>query len=99
MKTTLLFILSIAVPLMGQTQPTETIRKETSAEKALKALEGLQSARAILKDKEATLRIKNEAERPNYGGNAAAKTHNNPWLAILEGKTLPFLNQPTTKGD
>jgi hypothetical protein len=41
---------------------------------------------AALADKELLLRVRAEANRPNYGGNAAGKTHNNLWRAILEGK-------------
>lgn len=41
---------------------------------------------APLVDKETLLSVKTAADRPNYGGNAAAKTHHNLWLSIFEGK-------------
>jgi hypothetical protein len=60
---------------------------------------GTQGRFALLANKEALLRVKAEADRPNYGGNAAAKTHNNLWRAILEGKNLPTPNLPAKAGD
>jgi hypothetical protein len=44
---------------------------------------------AALADKELLLRVKSEADRPNYGGNAAAKTSKNLWLSVIEGKVQP----------
>ena len=44
---------------------------------------------ALLADKETLLRVKAEADRPNYGGNAAARTRNNLWKAIVEGRAVP----------
>jgi hypothetical protein len=99
MKATLLLILLTAVPMMAQTPPAEPSRKEVAADKTLTALKGLQSARAILKDKKALAQIRAEAERPNYGGNAAAKTHKNFWRAILEGKITPAPIPPAEPGD
>ena len=44
---------------------------------------------ALLANKETLLHVKASADRPNYGGNAAAKTRNNLWRSILEGKIAP----------
>lgn len=44
---------------------------------------------ALLANKETLLHVKAEAERPNYGGNAAAKLQKNLWLAVMEGKFQP----------
>jgi hypothetical protein len=44
---------------------------------------------AALADKKILVRVKAEADRPNYGGNAAAKTRKNPWLSVIEGKLQP----------
>ena len=99
MKTTLLLMLFLAVPAMGQALPEKSAQKDTSAERALKSLEGLQTARAILKDKATLARLRAEAEQPNYGGNAAAKTRNNLWLSILQGKAKPAPNPPAKPND
>jgi hypothetical protein len=99
MKKTLLLMLFLAVPAMGQVPPEKSAQKETSAEKTLKALEGLQTARAILKDKATLARLRAEAEQPNYSGNTAAKTRNDLWLSILQGKVKPVQNPPAKPGD
>ncbi len=44
---------------------------------------------ALLASKEALLNVQADAVRPNYGGNAAARTRNNLWLAYIEGRTPP----------
>jgi hypothetical protein len=54
---------------------------------------------ALLANKQTLLHVKTEADRPNYGGNAAAKTRNNLWRAIIEGKALPAPNPPTKPGN
>jgi hypothetical protein len=54
---------------------------------------------AALADKELLLRIKSEANRPNYGGNAAAKTRKNLWLSVIEGKVQPPPSQQEKPGD
>lgn len=46
---------------------------------------------ALLANKQTLHNVKAEADRPNYGGNAAAKTRNNLWRSILEGKVAPKL--------
>lgn len=51
---------------------------------------------APLADKKTLLSVKTAADRPNYGGNAAAKTHNNLWLSIFEGK-MNLKNSPPAK--
>jgi hypothetical protein len=99
MKTTLLLMLFLAVPVMGQAPQEKSTQKKSSAEKTLKALEGLQAARAILKDKAALSRLRAEAEQPNYSGNAAAKTRNNLWLSILQGRVKPAPNPPAKPND
>jgi hypothetical protein len=48
-----------------------------------------QSRFAHMADKQALLQLKAEADRPNYSGNAAAKTRANLWLSILQGKVKP----------
>jgi hypothetical protein len=60
---------------------------------------GTQGRFALLANKEALLHVRAEAERPNYGGNAAAKTHKNLWRAILEGSVQPPQNPPARTGD
>jgi hypothetical protein len=60
---------------------------------------GVQGRFALLANKEALLQVKAEADRPNYGGNAAAKTHNNLWQAIIEGKVQPNAHQPSKPKD
>lgn len=60
---------------------------------------GTQGRFARLANKETLLRVKAEADRPNYGGNAAAKTHNNLWLSILQGKLKPATTPPVQTGD
>jgi hypothetical protein len=60
---------------------------------------GTQGRFALLANKEALLHVRAEAERPNYGGNAAAKTHKNLWRAILEGKITPAPTAPAKTGD
>ena len=50
---------------------------------------GAQGRFALLANKEALLNVKTEADRPNYGGNSAARTRNNLWLAYIEGRTAP----------
>lgn len=54
---------------------------------------------ALLANKETLLQVKAEADRPNYGGNAAAKTRNNLWLSILQGSANPAQNPPARTGD
>jgi hypothetical protein len=50
-------------------------------------------------DKQALLQVKAEADRPNYSGNAAAKTRSNLWLSILQGKVKPAPNPPAPPAD
>jgi hypothetical protein len=54
---------------------------------------------ALLADKRMLLHVKAQADRPNYGGNAAAKTRNNLWLSVLEGKVAPSPTQPAKTGN
>ena len=54
---------------------------------------------AALADKELLLRVKSEADRPNYGGNAAAKTSKNLWLSVIEGRVQPPVIQQGKPGD
>ncbi len=54
---------------------------------------------ALLGNKQALLFIKAEADRPNYGGNAAAKTRKNLWLSILQGEVKPDPNPPAKPND
>ena len=54
---------------------------------------------ALLADKRMLLTVKAEADRPNYGGNAAARTHNNLWLSILQGKVKPAPSTPAMPAD
>jgi hypothetical protein len=49
---------------------------------------------ALLANKQTLLHVKTEADRPNYGGNAAARTRNNLWQAIIEGKVAPSPAMP-----
>jgi hypothetical protein len=60
---------------------------------------GAQGRFALLANKEALLNVKAEADRPNYGGNAAARTRNNLWLAYIEGRAFPSPMTPTTQAD
>lgn len=88
MKTTLLLMLLLACPLLGQAPPAKSAPKKSDDEKTLKALEALKTARAILKDKATLARLREEAQQPNYSGNAAAKTRYNLWLSIIEGDVV-----------
>jgi hypothetical protein len=54
---------------------------------------------ALLANKQTLLHIKSEADRPNYGGNAAAKTRNNLWLSILQGTVKPAPSTPAAPSD
>jgi hypothetical protein len=54
---------------------------------------------ALLADKRMLLHVKAEADRPNYGGNAAAKTRSNLWLSILQGKVKPAPSPPVAPTD
>lgn len=55
---------------------------------------------AALADKELLLRIKAEADRPNYGGNAYAKIRGeNLWMAILDGRAQPPPEPPAKAGE
>jgi hypothetical protein len=54
---------------------------------------------ALLANKQTLLHVKTEADRPNYGGNAAARTRNNLWLSVLEGKAAPSPTQPAKTGN
>jgi DNA uptake protein ComE-like DNA-binding protein len=58
-----------------------------------------QSRFAHMADKQTLLYVKAEADRPNYGGNAAAKTHSNLWLSILQGKVKPAPSTQATPTD
>ena len=60
---------------------------------------GAQGKFALLANKEALLHAKTEADRPNYGGNAAARTRNNLWQAIIEGKVAPSPAMPAKPQD
>jgi hypothetical protein len=55
---------------------------------------GTQGRFALLANKGALLKVKAEADRPNYSGNAAAKTRNNLWRAVLEGMVGPEMLVP-----
>lgn len=44
---------------------------------------------ALLANKEELIRVRAEADRPNYGGNAGARSHSNFWQAIIEGRATP----------
>jgi len=54
---------------------------------------------ALLANKETLLHVKAEADRPNYGGNAAARTRNNLWQAIIEGRAVPSPSMPSKSKD
>lgn len=54
---------------------------------------------ALLANKETLLHVKAEADRPNYGGNAAARTRNNLWQAIIEGRAVPSPSIPSKSKD
>jgi hypothetical protein len=58
-----------------------------------------QSRFAHMADKQTLLHVKAEADRPNYGGNAAAKTRSNLWLSILQGKVKPAPSTPAPPAD
>jgi hypothetical protein len=49
---------------------------------------------ALLANQATLLHVRAEADRPNYGGNAAARTRNNLWMSVLEGKVAPKPAQP-----
>jgi hypothetical protein len=55
---------------------------------------GAQGRFALLANKGALDNVKTEADRPNYGGNSAARTRNNVRLPCIEGRTLP---RPVTR--
>jgi hypothetical protein len=54
---------------------------------------------ALLANKDTLLHVKAEADRPNYGGNAAARTRNNLWQAIIEGRAVPSPSMPSKSKD
>jgi hypothetical protein len=86
------------LPLKQQARFGEELRENHKRTKFAGFL-GTQGRFALLANKEALLYVRAEAERPNYGGNAAAKTHKNLWRAILEGKVQLPQNPPARTGD
>lgn len=60
---------------------------------------GAQGRFALLANKEALLQVKTEADRPNYGGNAAARIRNNLWISVIQGKAQSVSTQPAKPKD
>jgi len=104
----LLCAICLVVPAAGQADDPIASDPTVQALTALQSLKKraefgvfLKAGRnsALLADKQTLLYIKSEADRPNYGGNAAAKTRKTLWLSILQGKVKPAPSTPAAPTD
>ena len=96
LPATIIAASALALPLWGQEPDTPTIR-------ALNALVPMkeradqgkwiasQALRARISSADVLLAIRQEVNRPNYGGNAYAEIQQTLWLRVAKGETLTEL--------